>query len=102
MALTVGIAKQLAPGTPTRRYLVPIVLDGTNTSITGLAHGIVGAPGAPDRLAPALGGTTATGINVTRAIPNASNPATQVDVVVSAAGVNTQTVLLELEWLSAF
>ncbi len=100
MALTVGAAKQLNPGQPTRRYIVPVVLDGTNTTLVGLAHGISGAPGAPDRLAPCLGGSSV--VTFTKVIPNASNPATQIDVTVSAAGTNTQTVFLELEWLSAF
>lgn len=102
MALTAGKAVPLNPGTPTRRFLFPVVLDGTLTSVTGLAHGIAGAPGAPDRLAPALGGTAAAAITVTRAVPTSANPATQLDITVSAAGTATQTVLLELEWLTAF
>lgn len=100
MALTVGVVKPLNPGTPTRRFLVPIILDGAATTATGLAHGITGAPGAPDRICANLGGSSV--VTFTKVIPTAANPATQLDVTVSAVGTNTQTVFLELEWLTAF
>lgn len=99
MALTAGTPVLLGAGTPTRRWLVPIILDGSDTS-QAIVHGITGAPGAPDRIAPALGGTAT--VYISNAVPNASDPDTTVDVTISGAGNAAETLYLELEWLTAF
>lgn len=99
MAITSTKALLLGPGTPTRRYLVPLVLDGSATSVA-LEHGIEGAPGAPDVMAGTLGGTAT--VYISNCVANATSPSTAVDVTVSGAGSNAQTLYLELEWLTAF
>jgi hypothetical protein len=100
MALTLGVPVPLNPGTPTRRYIVPVVLDGSSLTAAGLETTIDGAPGAPDRIAPCLGGTST--VYVSKAVPTSTALGTQLDVTVSASGTAAQTIFLELEWLSAF
>lgn len=99
MAITAGPPVLLSPGTPTRRYLVPVILDGSATSVE-LEHGIEGAPSAPDRIAAALGGTAT--VYISKCFANSSSPETHVDLTVSGAGSASQTLKLELEWLTAF
>lgn len=99
MALTAGVPVPLGAGTPTRRFLVPIILDGSDTS-QAIVHGITGAPGAPDVIQPAFGGTAT--VYISNAVANSTDPDTTVDVTVSGAGSASQTLYLLLEWLTAF
>ena len=116
MALTFGTAQILkgTPGNGTVMAILPVVQDGTNTTITGLAlpaalpnlqallPATSGAPTVYSLQGPvtqpvymnALGGTAAAGTTVTRCAPNASNPATQVDLTISAAGTSGLTINL--------
>jgi hypothetical protein len=101
MALTVGVVKPLTPGTPTRRFVVPLILDGSSLTAAGLAHGVPGTPpGAPDSITPALGGTTA--VYISNAVPTSTALGTQLDVTISGSGSAAETLFVELEWLSAF
>ncbi len=101
MALTVGVVKPLNPGTPTRRFIVPLILDGSSLTAAGLAHGVPGTPpGAPDSITPQLGGTST--VYISKAVPTSTALGTQLDVTISASGTASQTIFLQLEWLSAF
>jgi len=109
MALTLGSAKILNPGAPFKQVLFTIVLDGAATSATALALP-TGFPvlqaqvpgtssGTYTSTGPAssvvyqgcLGGTSAV-VQALKIIPTAAQPTTQIDVTVSAAGTNGQTV----------
>lgn len=100
MALTLGVPVPLGAGTPTRRFIVPVVLDGSSLTAAGLETTIDDAPGAPDVIRPVLGGTAS--VYAANVVPTSTALGTQLDVTISGSGSAAQTLFLELEWLSAF
>lgn len=112
MALTVSAARILPPGQPQQEWIFDVILDGAATTQTGVAlpanfPAFTANPGpaAPDGVLntaaanaaayrvvyqPVAGGTSQTSV-VTSIVPNSTNPSTQIDIRVSAAGTNLQT-----------
>lgn len=110
MALTLGSATLIgAPGQTDQLWSFTIILDGTATTTTALAlptgfpsfsatTGPAGGSNNTSKAAakrviymPGCGGTSAVAV-ATKIIPTAAAADTQIDVSVSAAGTNTQTV----------
>lgn len=112
MALTVSAAQIIKSGGPYMHVLFSVIQDGAATTVSGLAlpagfpnlqaqlPATTGLPTSYTGQGPVvtatfmnvLGGTAAAGTTVTALKQNASNPATQLDITISAAGSAGNTV----------
>lgn len=76
------------PGAPFRIYKLILTLDGTATSAS-LAHGL---PAVPLYYQQALGGSST--VYVSKLIANSTSATSAVDITVSGAGSDTNTVFI--------
>lgn len=87
MALTIGSAKLRGNGQPFQLWEVQVVLDGTATSASALAHGIPSPTSAPDAIIRLDGGTaSASSMAVNAVSALAASALTHFTVVLQGAG----------------
>lgn len=105
MALTIGSTKLRGNGQPFQLWEVAVVLDGTLTSASSIAHTIPNATFPPDWIIRLDGGTASSSAaviqNVSAGVQGAST-VTHFGLVLAGAAAASQTILLGFGYFNQF